>query len=116
MITFAERCKLEGVKLDFESFLMDKHAEQYVGTDDMMVDDYAEWIEDLGAIDLIEYEKEYISNLQVPEPRGALDEEKAIDSVKNMEWDGNPNKLKINVVKHICQKFGKVKGANNGKI
>ena len=35
------------MKKDFESFLMDKHAEEYIGTDDCMVDDFPEWL-DLG--------------------------------------------------------------------
>jgi len=38
-------------------------------------------------------------------PKEELDEDKAIEVVKNMEWDGNPNKLKINVVKALCQAY-----------
>ena len=39
----------------FEDFLMEKHADQYVGTDDMMPDDYEDWIQGLGSDDFIEY-------------------------------------------------------------
>ena len=34
-------------EIDFENFLMEKHASQYVGTDDMMVDDFSNWLENL---------------------------------------------------------------------
>jgi len=32
---------------EFEDFLQEVHGEQYVGTDDMMPDDYEEWLQDL---------------------------------------------------------------------
>ena len=35
-------------KYTFEDFLMEKHAEQYVGTKDCMVDDFNEWVLELG--------------------------------------------------------------------
>ena len=39
----------------FEDFLMEKHAEQYVGTKDCMVDDSADWIANLDVEDFIKY-------------------------------------------------------------
>ena len=35
-------------KQTFEDFLMEKHAEQYIGTKDCMVDDFNEWVLELG--------------------------------------------------------------------
>jgi len=32
---------------EFEDFLQEVHGEQYQGTDDMMTDDYEEWLQDL---------------------------------------------------------------------
>ena len=32
---------------EFEDFLQEVHGEQYVGTDDMMDDDYEKWLQDL---------------------------------------------------------------------
>ncbi len=39
----------------FESFLMEKHAEQYIGTDDGMTDHFEDWLQDLDIETLIEY-------------------------------------------------------------
>lgn len=44
---------------DFEDFLMEKHAEQYIGTDDMMPDDFEDWIMDLSTDDFIDYGNKY---------------------------------------------------------
>ncbi len=41
------------MKQTFEDFLMEKHAEDYVGTKDCMVDDFNEWVVELGADDFI---------------------------------------------------------------
>ncbi len=35
------------MKQTFETFLQDKHAEQYVGLDDEMPDNFDEWLQDL---------------------------------------------------------------------
>ena len=34
-------------KGEFENFLIEKHAEQYLGTDDNMPDDFSNWLVDL---------------------------------------------------------------------
>jgi len=34
-------------KHTFEDFLMEKHADQYVGTKDCMIDDFSDWLEGL---------------------------------------------------------------------
>lgn len=39
----------------FEDYLMDKHAEQYVGIKDSMCDDFNDWLEDLSIDDWLEY-------------------------------------------------------------
>ena len=43
------------LKNDFEDFLMEKHSEQYIGTDDAMVDDFSDWLCDLSADDFLRY-------------------------------------------------------------
>ena len=40
---------------DFEDFLQDKHAEQYVGTDDMMIDDFEDWLLGLDIQEVIDW-------------------------------------------------------------
>ena len=39
----------------FEDFLMNKHAEQYVGTDDMMTDDFEDWLQALDIQEVIDW-------------------------------------------------------------
>ena len=41
--------------MTFEQFLLEKYSEQYVGTDDCMVDDFSEWLEEVDLEDVIEY-------------------------------------------------------------
>ena len=43
----------------FEDFLAEKHGDNYYGTDDMMSDDYSEWLRDLDIDDVIKYADEY---------------------------------------------------------
>ena len=38
----------------FREYLADKHAEQYVGTDDMMPDDFNDWMSDLDVEDVVD--------------------------------------------------------------
>ena len=44
---------------DFESYLVDKHAEQYDGLDDEMPDNCSEWISNLDVDTLIAYANVY---------------------------------------------------------
>lgn len=39
----------------FLGYLQGKHAEQYTGTDDLMPDDFEDWLEAQDPLDLIEY-------------------------------------------------------------
>jgi len=43
------------MKKTFEDFLMEKHAEDYVGIKGTMVDDCADWMEDLDLDDFLKY-------------------------------------------------------------
>ncbi len=45
--------------MTFEEFLVDKHADQYIGLDDDMPDSYDSWIENLEHEDLMAYAQEY---------------------------------------------------------
>lgn len=44
---------------DFEDFLRWRHADQYVGTDDMMIEDFERWVQDLTTDDWINYGNKY---------------------------------------------------------
>lgn len=44
---------------DFESYLQEKHADQYGGLDDEMPDDYADWLSELDVDTLIIYANEW---------------------------------------------------------
>jgi len=48
---------------NFESFLRDKHAEQYIGTKDCMIDDFNHWAEYLGTDELIEYGNKFAGKI-----------------------------------------------------
>ena len=61
------------MKQDFTYFLMEKHAEDYTGTKDCMVDDCADWIANLDADDFLEY-----GDLFAKEQNKDLDYSKAI--------------------------------------
>ena len=59
------------MKIDFEGFLMEKHSEHYMGTDDAMPDAFADWVQDLEIEDFINYGNEYCNKFgsqKVPEP------------------------------------------------
>ena len=43
----------------FETFMIDKHAEQYQGLDDEMPDDYNEWLQSLSHDEVCEYIGEF---------------------------------------------------------
>lgn len=44
---------------NFEDYLINKHAEQYVGTGDMMPDDYNDWMGGLDIDEVIEWVKDW---------------------------------------------------------
>lgn len=46
-------------RTDFEEFLQTKHAEQYRGTDDLMPEDYNEWLCELDVDTIIQYAEEW---------------------------------------------------------
>ncbi len=51
--------------VNFEGFLIDKHADQYTGLDDDMPDDFNDWIENLDADDFIRYANQYCQKMLV---------------------------------------------------
>jgi len=55
--------KEHNIKLmDFESYLMEKHAEDYHGTDDDMPDAFDAWLMELHADDFIKYGNEFLTH------------------------------------------------------
>ena len=53
--------RLQGKKLDFEDFLRDKHAKEYRGTDDNMIDDYENWLTKIFYEEYIDYANKFIT-------------------------------------------------------
>lgn len=47
------------MKIDFEGYLTNKHAEQYTGLDDEMPDDYEAWLVDLDIDTVIKLANEW---------------------------------------------------------
>ena len=53
------------MKIDFEEYLMEKHAEDYIGTKDTMVDDFPRWLEELEIDMFINYGNEYANKVAI---------------------------------------------------
>lgn len=51
------------MKIDFEEYLIDKHAEQYEGLDDDMPDNYSEWLCELDVDVVIRWANEWAKGL-----------------------------------------------------
>lgn len=83
-------------KIDFNNFLMDKHAEDYQGVDDDMPDDFENWLSQLNTDDIIKYADEY----------GEEQEEKYfrkdfyIQSIPDFHSDNKNKRVYKMVVKH----------------
>ena len=52
------------MKQTFENFLMEKHAEEYTGTKDCMIDNCNDWLCDLGPDDYLKYGDEFAEKKQ----------------------------------------------------
>jgi hypothetical protein len=46
-------------EIDFERYLVDKHADQYQGLDDEMGENFNEWLEDMGPDEMITLANKY---------------------------------------------------------
>jgi len=53
-------------KREFEEYLDNIHAEQYVGLDDLLPDDRNDWYEQLDIEEVIDYAERYISQNYIP--------------------------------------------------
>jgi len=45
--------------MTFEEYLSNKHAEQYHGLDDLMPDDFVDWMEGLDLLEVIEWAQKW---------------------------------------------------------
>ena len=84
------------MKQTFEDFLMEKHAEEYVGTKDCIVDDFPDWLENLALDELTEFgdsfakeQSKYLLKVlkEITECRGAYSEDRlehARNTIRNM--------------------------------
>lgn len=64
------------MKNGFEDFLMEQHAEQYVGTGDMMIDDFNDWVTDLDVEELIKFGDKFVNAELAKQPKVMSEEEK----------------------------------------
>ncbi len=68
----------------FENFMMDKHADQYIGTKDGMVDDCGDWLEGLSVDEWLEFGDKYIKkegiNVEL------LEACKEFERITNCDW------------------------------
>ena len=55
LINLAQDYLSQGELKSFEDLLMEEHTKQYIGTKDCMVDDFNNWVQDLGVDELIDY-------------------------------------------------------------
>lgn len=53
----------EGSNDSFNSFLQDKHAQNYNGIDDDMPDEFARWIQELSSEDWNDYAEEWCASM-----------------------------------------------------
>lgn len=51
------------------NYLMEKHADQYIGLDDDMPDDCNDWLEQLDVEEVIDYAERYISKNFIPKSK-----------------------------------------------
>ena len=66
------------IEQKFEDFLMEQHAENYCGLKDAMVDDFENWLCELGQDEMIEYADKYANQIRTAMPKikelnGAID-------------------------------------------
>ena len=66
LVDLAQRyLKMEMPPKTFEDYLMEKHAEQYIGTKDCMIDDFNKWVQELGIDEIIELGEKFASNFRL---------------------------------------------------
>ncbi len=82
--------------MTFEKYLQDKHADQYIGLDDEMPDDFNDWLQDLSVDEYLEYGDKYHNYCQL-EP---LDEEKVAEQM--LSTFGKP-KVSVEEIEEIIK-------------
>ena len=102
------------MKQNFEMFLMEKHAEQYVGTDDCMADDFNTFLTDLSGDGYIEY-GDMFAKEQSKELLRALER-----LVERIDFNGGIGEYKggpVFVMKNAREAIAKAEGGNKyGRI
>lgn len=77
----------------FEDFLKEKHAENYMGTDDNMPDSFERWLENLEAQELIDFAEQAIVKYSAVALGSVKTEKKAKSSRANGLKGGRPKLL-----------------------
>ncbi len=81
------------MKQDFENFLKEKHAEDYIGTDDDMPDDFENWLGGQSAEELIGFADEWtekvvsFARLRVGQIKGVYSAHDALKEVDELLAD-----------------------------
>lgn len=52
-------------KETFINYLMEQHAKEYIGTDDLMPDAFNDWLADLDVQEVIDYAEKFIKILTI---------------------------------------------------
>jgi len=86
----------------FEDFLMEKHAEDYIGTDDDMPDAFNAWLGDVSVDDWVEYGDEFAKKINTK-----IFEQ--LQSIIKAFEEGRLNQDHISTAREIIAKAEKVK-------
>ena len=70
--------KLMNTPNDFEDYLASQHAKQYTGTDDLMPDDFEDWLENLDKQELIEFADKYVASLTTQRIEAIRNDKKSV--------------------------------------
>lgn len=81
-------------KHTFEDFLMEKHAEQFIGTKDEMIGDFPNWLDDLEIDDWFQYADKFQKQINVELLEACIYARKTIDEI--LSYTG----AKFNLIPH----------------
>ena len=81
------------MKNNFETFLMDKHAKDYTGIKDQMIDSFEKWISELQVDDFIELADKYASIIRTQTIEEVLKEVEK-KGLTGLSWEKVKDKIR----------------------